>query len=76
MSDAEVRELRQTVAELRDTVRDLSITVQRFVVVLERQLASSDAVSERSRKALAKMHPDMARIQAEVRAKLSKRPLR
>lgn len=63
------RELR----ELRATVQQLSVTVQRFVVVLERQLASNDAVAQRSSKALEKMHPQMTRIQAEVRAKMSKR---
>lgn len=63
------RELR----ELRETVQTLSAVVGRFVVVLERQLASNDAVSEKSRKALARMHPDMSRIQADVRAKLAGR---
>ncbi len=66
------RELR----ELRATVQLLSATVQRFVIVLERQLASNDAVSERSRKALQRMHPEMSRIQAEVRGKMSKRDSR
>lgn len=59
------RELR----DLRETVQALSTVVGRFVVVLERQLASNDARSESSRAVLAKLHPEMDRIAAEVRAK-------
>jgi hypothetical protein len=54
-------------------VERLEKTVQRFVVVLERQLAANDAIAHKSQQALEKLHPEMARIQAEVRAKMRKR---
>lgn len=57
------------VRELRATVERLEKTVTRFVVACERMLAANDASSQRARDALSKLHPEMARIQAEVAAK-------
>ena len=62
----------EATARLIACVERLEKTVQRFVVVLERQLASNDAIAQKSRKSLEKMHPEMSRIQAEVRAKMRK----
>lgn len=70
--DAERDELRATLETLTASVTRFEATVSRLCLVMERQLSSSDQVSETSRKALESLHPEMDAIRAGVRKQLAK----
>lgn len=58
-------ELRQ----LRASVERLEKTIGRFCIVAERMLSQQQHNETQAGKALAQLHPNMKRIQAEVAAK-------
>ena len=55
--------------ELRGSVERLEKTVNRFCVVAERILSQQQHNETQAGKAMARLHPEMKRIQAEVAAK-------
>lgn len=65
MGDAAEREL----AALRGSVERLEKAVTRFCGVAERILSQQQHNETQAGKALARLHPNMKRIQAEVAAK-------
>lgn len=64
-------ELTAIVERLDATVARFDATVSRLCVVMERQLSSSDQVSEKARKALEHLHPEMDAIRARVRRQIA-----
>jgi hypothetical protein len=63
------------VKRLADVADRLEKTIGRFCVLMERQLNSDDHARRSAQNKLAKLHPEMASIQADVQRKAARRRL-